>query len=131
MKATQAAVDAALPETVNRIECQRCIGVPTVLVTASSDRQPPRYYVYNRDTKVLTSIAGSRPWIEPRDMGKREYRRFTARDGMSIPVLVTHPPGKASGPGRPSCWCMAARGCGERIGNGRRTRSFSHRAATS
>ena len=27
MKATQEAVDAALPETINRIECQRCVGV--------------------------------------------------------------------------------------------------------
>jgi acetyl esterase/lipase len=93
MKATQEAVDAALPETVNRIECERCIGAPNVLVTAASDRQPPRYYVYNRAAKTLTSIAASRPWIEASDMGSRELRRLTARDGLSIPVLVTHPAG--------------------------------------
>lgn len=98
MKATQDAVNILLPETVNRIECQRCVGVPTVLVTASSDRQPPHYYVYHRDTKALTSIGASRPWIKAQEMGVREFHRFAARDGMSIPVLVTHPPGKASRP---------------------------------
>ena len=30
-------------------------------------------------------------------MGVRDVHRFAARDGLSIPVLVTHPPGKASG----------------------------------
>ena len=97
MKATQTAVDAALPATVNRIECQRCLAVPNVLVTASSDRQPPHYYIYNRDTKALTSIASSRPWIDAREMGRRELRRFAARDGMAIPVLVTHPAGSSNG----------------------------------
>ena len=64
MRATQAAVDALLPATVNRIDCQRCASVPTVLVTALSDRQPPVYYLYNRDTKALTPVAASRPWIK-------------------------------------------------------------------
>ena len=97
MQATQAAVDALLPGTTNRIDCQRCLSVPTVLVTAASDRQPPLYYLYNRDTKVLTLIAASRPWIKAQTMGARDVYRFAARDGLSIPVLVTQPPGKASG----------------------------------
>jgi dipeptidyl aminopeptidase/acylaminoacyl peptidase len=98
MQATQAAVDALLPATVNRIDCRRCISVPTVLVTSASDRQPPLYYLYNRDTKVLTRIAASQPWIKPQAMSVRDVSRFTARDGLSIPVLVTHPPGHAGGP---------------------------------
>ncbi len=57
MRATQTAVDALLPGTNNRIDCRRCMSVPTVLVTAASDRQPPVYYLYNRDTKALTLIA--------------------------------------------------------------------------
>ncbi len=97
MRAMQAAVDALLPATVNRIDCERCVSVPTVLVTAVSDRQPPLYYLYNRDTKALTLIAASRPWIKAQAMGVRDMHRFAARDGLSIPVLVTHPPGKASG----------------------------------
>jgi dipeptidyl aminopeptidase/acylaminoacyl peptidase len=68
-----------------------------VLVTATSDRQPPLYYLYNRDSKVLTLITASRPWIKAQAMGLRDVYRFAARDGLSIPVLVTQPPGKASG----------------------------------
>jgi dipeptidyl aminopeptidase/acylaminoacyl peptidase len=97
MQATQAAVDALLPATVNRIACRRCINVPKVLVISASDRQPPTFNVYNRDTKTLTPIAASRPWIKAQAMGMRDVHRFAARDGLSIPVLVTHPPGKASG----------------------------------
>ena len=96
MRAAQAAVDALLPATINRIDCQRCMSAATMLVTALSDRQPPFYYLYNRDTKALTPIAASRPWIKAQAMGVRDMHRFAARDGLSIPVLVTHPPGKAS-----------------------------------
>ena len=98
MKATQAAVDAQLPATVNRIDCQRCLSVPTVLVTAASDRQPSDFYVYNRNTKSLTSITASRPWIRAPAMGLRDMHRVAARDGLSIPVLVTTPAGKPRGP---------------------------------
>ena len=69
-----------------------------MLVTAASDRQPPSFYLYNRDTKALTPIAASRPWIKAQAMGVRDVHRFVARDGLSIPVLVTHPPGKSSAP---------------------------------
>jgi len=98
METTQSAVNALLPATVNRIDCRRCMSVPTVLVTAVSDRQPPSYYLYNRDTRALTLIAASRPWIKPQAMGVRDVYRFAARDGLSIPVLVTQPAGKSSGP---------------------------------
>ena len=93
--ATQTAVDAPLPATNNRIDCQRCMSVPTVLVTAVSDRQPPLYYLYNRDTTVLTLITASRPWIKTQAMGVRNVYSFTARDGLSIPTLVTKPAGNA------------------------------------
>ncbi len=97
MRATQAAVDALLQGTINRINCQRCASSPTVLVTALSDRQPPVYYLYNRDNKALTPVGASRPWIKAQAMGGRDVHRFAARDGLSIPVLVTHPPGKPEG----------------------------------
>jgi dipeptidyl aminopeptidase/acylaminoacyl peptidase len=98
MKAIQADVDARLPGTVNRIDCRRCVSVPTVLVTAASDRQPPNFYVYNRDTKSMTLISASRPWIKAPAMGLRDVHRVAARDGLSIPVLVTTPAGKPRGP---------------------------------
>ena len=93
---SQAAVDALLPATVNRIACRRCINVPKVLVISASDRQPPTFNVYNRDTRALTPIAASRPWIKAQAMGIRDVHRFAARDGLSIPVLDLVP-GEAAG----------------------------------
>lgn len=98
MKALQAQVDRLLPGTVNRLDCQRCLGAATVLVTASADRQPPVYYLYQREGGTLKRLASSRPWIRPEQMGLRDLHRFAARDGLSIPVLVTQPPGPPSGP---------------------------------
>ena len=98
MAAAQKAVDALLPGAVNLLDCARCGSVPEVLVSSFSDRQPPNYYVYNRDTSKLTSIAASRPWIDPRAMGKRNRYRFAARDGLSMPVQVTFPPGERESP---------------------------------
>ena len=91
---------------------------PTVLVTASSDRQPPHYYVYDRDTKTLTSIAASRPWIEAQATWARAtLHRFTARDGAVDP-RARHASARQGERrrGRRWCWCMADRGCAARIG---------------
>ncbi len=99
MQATQAAVNALLPGTINLLDCARCSSVPEVLVRAASDRQPPNYYVYNRDTRKLIPIAASRPWIKAQAMGTRNRFRFAARDGLSIPVLVTFPAGRPAKPG--------------------------------
>jgi dipeptidyl aminopeptidase/acylaminoacyl peptidase len=98
MRELQGDVDKLLPATVNRIDCQRCVSVPTFLVTASSDRLPPTYYLYHRDTRKIERLGASRPWIKPEQMGLRDMYRFAARDGLSIPVLVTQPPGKAAAP---------------------------------
>jgi dipeptidyl aminopeptidase/acylaminoacyl peptidase len=97
MKAAQDEVNAKLPGTVNRIDCQRCLEVPAMLVTSYSDRQPPVHYTYNRETRTLTRVAASMPWIDSRRMARQDVHRFASRDGLSIPVLVTHPPGTGVG----------------------------------
>ena len=96
-KALQADIDKLLPATVNQIQCTNCLDAPSVLVLASSDRQPPVYYRYDRADHQLTPLLVSRPWIDPHLMGAREFMRFKARDGMSIPVMITHPPGHEQG----------------------------------
>lgn len=99
MKAIQERVDAALPSTVNRLTCGRCEkSTPFVLVRSVSDRQPPLYHLYNRETKEVEAIGASMPWINPKQLGRSDFFRFKARDGLSIPVLVTYPPGPAKGP---------------------------------
>ena len=98
MKAAQIEVDKQLPATVNILNCTRCTQVPTVLVTSVSDRSPATFYLYNRDTKALTLVASTKPWIDPRQMARRDVQQFAARDGLNIPVQVTLPKQPAKGP---------------------------------
>ncbi|CAM3966343.1 alpha/beta hydrolase family protein [Roseateles saccharophilus] len=93
MKAHQAAIDAKLPGSVNRISCGRCLSSQALLVTAYSDQRPPVYWLYKPADKQLQPLAAQRPDIKPADMGQRDYHRIKTRDGLEIPVLVTQPAG--------------------------------------
>jgi dipeptidyl aminopeptidase/acylaminoacyl peptidase len=118
----QAEIDKKLPTTINRIDCGNCSGAPVVLVTTFADVMPPAYFLYRRETHELKLLGAARPWIAPKQMSQRDLFRIKARDGMSIPVLVTGPP---------SCSCTAALGYAARIGAGKPWRSSSPRAAMS
>jgi len=96
MRALQAQIDKLLPGTINRIDCRYCASTTTFLISASSDRLPPVYYLYHRENKKLQELGASRPWIQAAQMGMRDLHRFTARDGLSIPVLVTQPAQKST-----------------------------------
>jgi dipeptidyl aminopeptidase/acylaminoacyl peptidase len=99
MQQLQAEIDKKLPSTVNRIDCGgRCGSAATVLVTTYSDQSPPAYLLYRRSSKEFALLGSSRPWIQPKQMAQRDVFRFNARDGLSIPVLVTRPDPKASAP---------------------------------
>lgn len=97
MKTIQSVVDQALPSTVNTLDCRRCETSARVLITAQSDRQPTLYYIYHRDSKKISPLLASRPWLRGKPMGERDVQRFAARDGLPIPTLVTKPAG-AKGP---------------------------------
>jgi dipeptidyl aminopeptidase/acylaminoacyl peptidase len=95
MKSVQAAVDKALPGTVNVIEVPAKSGSPWMLVASYSDRQPLRYLLYHTGTGALEPIGTSYPNIDPARMGRQEPVRYKARDGLEIPGLLTLPPGGA------------------------------------
>jgi dienelactone hydrolase len=95
MKAIQSKVNALLPQTANHITCGAdCTNPPAVLVSAESDRQPRSYYVYTPGNGKLVGLGSTHPDIKPVQMGRRDFYRFAARDGLQIPVYVTMPPGK-------------------------------------
>lgn len=93
MKAIQDRIDALLPATNNRIDCGACGDVPALLVTSTSDQQPAVFRLYDVKTGSVQMLAQSRPWIDPRAMATRDLVRFTARDGLVVPVHVTRPRG--------------------------------------
>jgi dipeptidyl aminopeptidase/acylaminoacyl peptidase len=100
MQGIQKKVDALLPGSVNRVTCpDDCRNPPAVVVAAASDRMPPTYFLYTPGDGHIVGIGSSHPDIRPKQMGKRDFFRYAARDGLQIPVYVTMPPDKAAGPG--------------------------------
>ena len=97
-KALQDKVDALLPGLVNRIDVAECGCAQRVLVTSSSDRQPPMYFLFDRTGGTLTPIGSARPQIQARQMAMTDFYRIKTRDGLEIPVWVTKPHGKGPFP---------------------------------
>ncbi|MBV8503005.1 MAG: S9 family peptidase [Paucibacter sp.] len=93
MRAIQADIDAQLGGTANTIHCSTCLDAESLLVEAISDRQPPLLLRYVVATKKLSALLVSRSWIDPKQMGVREPFTIKSRDGLSMPVMITHPPG--------------------------------------
>lgn len=60
---------------------------------STSDRQPGEYFLFDRETGQLQRIGSARPWIDEATQGRRTFHRVKARDGLEIPVYVTHPVG--------------------------------------
>ena len=52
---------------------------------------PAQYYLF-KDNK-LQLIGSSKPWIDPKALGKPEFIIYKARDGLQIPAFITYPPG--------------------------------------
>lgn len=99
MRELQAAVDKLLPSTNNTVICDRCIGAKHVIVAATSDIQPPVYFLYERASGKLSLMGQAYPWIDSKQMaGSQDFVRIKARDGMEIPVYVTKPKGKGPFP---------------------------------
>jgi len=95
MLAAQKAIDEALPATINRITCGNCLSSRFFLVSSETDRQPTRYFLFDpANNKLVGVTSGARPWIDPKQMGLRDFVRYVARDGLKIPAYLTLPPGR-------------------------------------
>jgi dipeptidyl aminopeptidase/acylaminoacyl peptidase len=97
MRKVQAKVDAQLPSTNNQITCGACLSNRFLLVHATSDREPGVFYLYESETGRIEPLARERPWLDPRAMGTRDLFRVAARDGLTIPIWITLPPGYKKG----------------------------------
>lgn len=92
----QAQIDQALPDRVNLL--QVAPSSATVLITSYSDRDPGRYFLFDRKASKLEQIAQSRPWIPVEQMRTTRFFRYAARDGLQIPAQLTLPQGKGPFP---------------------------------
>jgi dipeptidyl aminopeptidase/acylaminoacyl peptidase len=93
MKAIQQEVDKLLPATINLLSAPRRAQTPWILVRGYSDVIPPTYWLYNKEARTVSKVGESRPGIDPKQMGRQQFIRYKARDGMEIPALLTLPPG--------------------------------------
>ncbi|MBD8724769.1 S9 family peptidase [Oxalobacteraceae sp. CFBP 13708] len=93
MKAIQQDVDKLLPTTVNLMSVPARGDSPLLVVTAYSDVVAPVFFLYNSKTKSLNKVGEARPGIDPTQMGRQQFLRYKARDGLDIPALLTLPPG--------------------------------------
>ena len=87
----QAAIDRALPQTVNNLNWSR--DRQRFIVTAHSDVLPAAFYLFDRKSGKLNWLADSRPWIDPEKMSPMQPVRYKARDGLEIPAYLTVPKG--------------------------------------
>lgn len=67
-----------------------------LLIHAGSDRDPGRYYVFDRDKKALTPAMMDRPELDGRQLASVKAVTIPASDGASIPAYLTLPPGKTA-----------------------------------
>lgn len=93
MKAVQDLIDQQMPGTINLVSPPTRPAAPWVLVQSYSDIQPSVVQLFNTETRTFKRIGMSRPAIDSAQMAQQEVVRYTARDGLPIPALLTLPRG--------------------------------------
>ncbi|HVR81783.1 MAG TPA: S9 family peptidase [Luteimonas sp.] len=73
-----------------------------LLVHASSDSDPGRYYVYDKTARTLNEIMLARPALEHVTLASVKPITYPAADGTAIPAYLTLPPGKETARGLPA-----------------------------
>ena len=95
MKALQARVDKLLPGRINAITMGQRPETSWVLVESHSDIRPPSWNLFNTETGELNKVGEAYPAIDPARMGKMEPVSYKARDGLTIPAMLTIPQGSS------------------------------------
>ena len=66
-----------------------------ILLFASSDDDPGRYFLYDKGTKSLGEVLVDRPQLAGRSLASVKSINYKSADGTLIPAYLTLPPGKA------------------------------------
>lgn len=92
----QRSLDAALPDTVNRI-LSYAPQKDWYFLIAHNDRNPGEYYVFDRPNGKIRRLLAARPMLDPSRMAPTEAIDIPARDGSTIPAYLTRPDKSAAG----------------------------------
>ncbi len=64
-----------------------------VLLRVFADREPGGYYVMNVATRKVSPMMFRADWLDPNRLAETRDLTFKTRDGRTMPVLLTLPPG--------------------------------------
>lgn len=90
--ARQAAIDRALPNTLNLIR-GRSSDERRFLILAYSDRDPGSYYIFDAKAGSLTALGARMPWLKAEEMSGMHPISLKARDGLMLHGYLTVPHG--------------------------------------
>ena len=90
----QKSVDAALPGMMNYLHRRK----DRWIVTSFSDREPGEAYLLDGKTMKMEKLFSYEPQIDPGVMSSMKWVRYPARDGLTIPALLTVPKSAAGKP---------------------------------
>lgn len=93
-KALARSLSKALPNSPNVEFADASRDGRKLLIFASSDNDPGRYYLFDRDKKSLTPAMIARPRLEGRTFAKVTPVKIAGSAGVAIPGYLTVPPGK-------------------------------------
>jgi acetyl esterase/lipase len=101
MAAVQQAVDQRLPGRTNTLLCSHCRDAGrTVVVVSASDRHPGEIWLWRgtpEQPTVWRRLGVQRPAADPAHMAEVAFTRFSAHDGLQVPLWLTLPPAPATG----------------------------------
>ena len=93
-KALSGALSSALPNHPDVTFMNSSADGSKVLLFAGSDRDPGRYYLFNKTSKSLGELMSVRPNLAGRTLAEVKPITYAAADGTAIPAYLTLPPGK-------------------------------------
>jgi dipeptidyl aminopeptidase/acylaminoacyl peptidase len=95
LAALQKGLDATLPKgRHNHIICGNCVNNNFFVIHSASDQHPGEYFIFDKQNNKLLPLGSRRPWIDPTQQAKQTFHWTKARDGLDLPIVITHPYGK-------------------------------------
>ena len=92
-EALQQRIDKSIPGTVNRLLHASPDGSRR-LISATSDRDPGVYYLFDSTTKKIEELAVLKPGIDPDQMAPMKPVTIKSRDGLTLHGYLTLPVGR-------------------------------------
>ena len=102
-KERQAALDEALPDTVNDI-VDWDVDERFFVVHSWSDRHPGYYHILDGSTGELQLLSNSAPWIDAAMLADRRPVALTTRDGRVVRGYLTQHPRETAAPSPVLIW---------------------------